>query len=94
MDQPFIKFMGCTSAYLIFIILIIAKTLRVDISQSEKFSAIFPEHKETFSKYVLNESFRYRYYTQDFFIRQTRVSSVDYLCCFWIVGKISSIIKT
>ena len=87
MSQPFIKFISHTTTYLVFICLIIVKTQRVDFRQPDRFSAKFPENTEAFANYVSNTSFKFRYYNDDFSFRTTKVSYIDYLCCFWIFGK-------
>lgn len=87
MAQPCIKFIAHTASYLAFVIFIIASSIKIDANlKYNQFSKTYPNYNETFVNYVANTSFKFRFPTSDFIIRDENPTILDYILSVWILG--------
>jgi hypothetical protein len=90
MCQPCVKFISHTITYIVFILLIIISSLQFaqDEKQARKFSNLYPALMPNFTDYVNNVYLKYRFNENDFYLRSSFPSNIDFVISIWIFGKL------
>ena len=88
MSLPFIKFFTFTISYIGFVFMIISSSLQLQNEQKnrERFSKIYEEHVLNYSAYINNSELKYKFKTDDFFIRKNNPDYLDIAICIWLLG--------
>lgn len=88
MCLPSIKFITFTISYIVFIIMLVASSLQFaeEEKQREKFSTFYPEYLNNFTLYFKNENLKYKFETEDFYIRNNVFRNIDLAICVWLIG--------
>lgn len=86
MCLPCIKFISFTVSYFTFIGLIIASTVLFRVEESEKFSDAFHVFYENYTKYHENHELKYRFETNNFYLRNNKPNFLDICICVWLLG--------
>lgn len=88
MHLPCIKFISFTISYIIFLVLIIATSLRLDYDFSTfiQFSKVYPDRVLNYTDYIKNEAISIRFIPTDFYLRSDSPVTLDLVVCIWLFG--------
>ena len=88
MHLPCIKFITFTISYIIFLVLIIATSLRLDYDFSTfiQFSKVYPDRVLNYTNYIKNEAISIRFIPTDFYLRSDSPVTLDLVVCIWLFG--------
>ena len=85
MSLPCIKFITHLTSYLFFIILVISSYF-VEEQDPVNFLNHFPKYNQSFANYT-SGCFSYMVNFENFYIRETKPTVLDFIISFWVIGQ-------